>query len=94
LVAGLLLLEHSAHLLSEHLAELNAPLVERVDAINEALSGDSVLVHCQQLAARFRRELAFEQQRQARPITRESLVLKKVLGHILSLELIDGLALG
>ena len=42
--------------LGQHLAELDAPLVERVDVPDRALGEHAVLVERDQLAERFRRE--------------------------------------
>src|SRR5690606_22113551 len=59
--------------LRELLAELDAPLVERIDAPDRALHVDLVLVEGDQRAERLRGEL-LEHDRVGRPVPREALV--------------------
>ena len=59
--------------LGQLLAQLHAPLVERVDAPDHALREDLVLVHREQHAQRPRRQL-LEQDRVRRPVARERLL--------------------
>ncbi len=49
-------LEFRDDALGQHLAQLDAPLVERVDVPDDALGEDAVLVERDELAERFRRE--------------------------------------
>src|ERR671930_2515636 len=51
-----LALEFRDHLLSQHLAEFDAPLVKRVNTPENALGEDAVLVKSDKLAERCRRE--------------------------------------
>ena len=84
--------EDGAHVLREDFAELDAPLVETVDVVEEALDGDAVLVQREQLAAGVGRERALEEDAQRWSISGEELVSVERLGDTLGRELLVGLA--
>ena len=75
--------------LGELLAEFDAPLVEGVDVPDDALGKNLVLVHGDQHAERFRRELR-EHDRVGRAIAGEDLVrdqlFERVAGHAVLLQ--------
>ncbi len=79
--------------LGEHLAELDAPLVEGVDPPDRALGEDRVLVQRDELAERRRVEpLGADHVRG--PVAVELLVRDELLGHALGADLVLGLAEG
>ena len=80
-------LEVLAHGLREHLAELDAHLVEAVDVPDEALEGRAVLVEREQLAAGEGRQLA-EEERKRRAVAREGLVRNQRLALLLLSQLL------
>ena len=69
LLRGVGVVERGGDAAGEHLAQLDAPLVERVDAEEPALHGDAVLVERNQPAARARVEPPVEEQAERRPVT-------------------------
>ena len=72
-LCGTLLLrgKHAAHILCKDLTELDTPLVEAVDAIEEALNSHSVFVKSQKLTAIVRVETTAEEHTKRRAITLE-----------------------
>ena len=70
------------HRRSEHLSQLDAPLIEGADAPDESLHSRSVLIDRKQLPAGVRVQL-LEQQRGRWTVSREELVLLQILGNAL-----------
>ena len=79
--------------LGQHLAQLDAPLIERVDVPDGALGEDAVLVEGDQLAERLRRE-PFGQDRVRRPVALEDAVRDEPIGRAFGLDLLGRLAEG
>src|SRR3954447_7477275 len=75
----------------EHLAELDAPLVERIDAPDDALGEDAVLVECAQLAQHGRRQ-PIDEQRVGGPVPLEYAMRNEPLRRALLAHLLRGLA--
>src|SRR6266446_4627986 len=88
-----LTLEFRYDALSQHFAQLNAPLVERVDIPDNALGEDVVLVESDELAERFRREL-FGEDRVRRAVALEDAVGHEPLRRALSFDLLGRLTEG
>lgn len=49
-LAILNLLENSTHFLGQHFAKFNTPLIEGIDPVDEALSGNAMLIKSKQLS--------------------------------------------
>src|SRR6266446_689360 len=88
-----LTLEFRYDALSQHFAQLNAPLVERVDIPDNALGEDVVLVESDELAQRFRRE-PFGEDRVRRAVALEDAVGHEPIRRALSFDLLGRLAEG
>src|SRR5438552_18926884 len=88
-----LTLEFCDDALSQHFAQFNAPLVERVDIPDNALGEDVVLVESDELAERFRREL-FGEERVRRAVALEDAVGHEPLRRALSFDLLGRLTEG
>mmetsp|Transcript_89803 Transcript_89803/g.149314 ORF Transcript_89803/g.149314 Transcript_89803/m.149314 type:complete len:539 (-) Transcript_89803:270-1886(-) len=81
------------HLFGKDLAELDAPLIEAVDAPQTALDGDTVLIESQQLANFKGAELG-EEEGIRWPVPGKGLVCHEFLLHTFSPELFSGFAAG
>ena len=81
-----------AHVLGQHLAQLDAPLVEGIDAVDEAFGGHPVLVQSQKLTSCLRREGTVEEQTERWSVSEELLVSAEILRDSLLLQLFDGLS--
>ena len=79
--------------LGQHLAQLDAPLVERVDVPDRALGEDAVLVERDQLAERLRRQ-PFGEDRVRRAVALEDAVRHQPVRRALGLDLLGRLAEG
>ena len=84
--------EYGAYVLSQDLAELNAPLVKAIDSIQEAFHGNAMLINGQELATVVSRQRTFEQDAERGTITREQLVVVKRLRDTFCLQLLVCLA--
>src|SRR6266849_2466280 len=88
-----LALEFRDDALSQYFAQLNTPLVERVDVPDDALGEDVVLVESDELAKRFRRE-PFGEDRIRRAVTLEDSVGHEPIRRALSFDLLGRLTEG
>ena len=84
--------EYGADVLSQDLAELDAPLVKAIDSVQQAFHGNAMLINSQELATVVRRQRTFEQDAERRAITREKLVVVKRLWDTFGLQLLVCLA--
>src|ERR1051325_3379171 len=88
-----LALELGDDALGQHLAELDAPLIERVDVPDRPLREHAVLVERDQLAQR-RRGQAIQENRVGRSVALEDAVRHEPLGRALGRDLVSRLAAG
>src|SRR5271166_1054127 len=88
-----LALEFRDDALGKGLAQLDAPLIERVDVPDGALREDTVLIKCDKLAERLRREL-FGQDGVRRAVALEDPVRHEPVWRALGLDLLGRLAEG
>src|SRR3954453_17737647 len=90
---GRLALEFRDDAPGQDLAQLDAPLIERVDAPDRALGEDAVLVECHQRSERPGGRTLGENE-VGRPVPRERPVRYQSVGHALGPDLVAGLSEG
>src|SRR5882724_11274767 len=79
--------------LGQHFAQLNPPLIERIDVPDNALCEDAVLIKSDELAERFRRE-PFGDERIRRAVALEDAMRHKPIRRAVSLDLLGRLPEG